>query len=183
MENRDLLLLLWEKKDNALAVLAERFGHRLQRLAENILHNSWDAQECVNDTYLAAWNTIPPHRPDPLAPYILRLCKNISVSRLRSLTAQKRGSYEMALDELSEVVGNRSLEETFSARELGRSMDRFLDSISKENRLLFLRRYWFGDSVTDLAQQFSLSENAVSARLSRIRSQLKAYLKKEGYYE
>ncbi len=180
MEDRQILDMLWNKNEDALSVLAETFGRRLQRLARNMLPTEADAQECVNDTYLAVWNSIPPNRPVSLFLYIFRLCKNISVSRLRSITAQKRSGYEIALDELSEVIGENSLEQEMEARELGRAIDRFLDTLSKENRVIFLRRYWHGDSVRDLAKSFSMTEGALSARLSRIRQKLKEYLTEEG---
>ena len=183
MEERDILSLLWQHHEDAIAALAAVYGHRLQRLARNILPTDADAQECVNDTYLALWNAIPPHRPDPLTPYILRVCKNIAVSRLRRLTAQKRGGYELALDELRDAIGAGSPEEAFSARELGQAIDRFLDTLSKRDRILFLRRHWYGDSVQEIARQSGLSEGNISVRLHRTRSKLKTYLIEEGFYE
>lgn len=183
MEDRQIIALLFDRSEQAIQALSEKFGHRLQRLARNILPNPWDAEECVSDTYLALWNTIPPQKPDPLAPYALRICKNIAVSRLRSSLANKRSGYEIALDELSEAIGSQSLEEAISARELGRAIDRFLDTLNTENRVIFLRRYWYGDSIADIAQRVSLSENTVYVRLSRSRDKLRQHLKKEGYYE
>lgn len=183
MDDREILDLLWRRNEDAIAALTQRFGHRLQRLAKNILSSEPDAQECVNDTYLAAWSTIPPQRPQPLAPYLLRLCKNIAVSRLRFATAQKRSAYELSLSELDEVIGADALEQALSSRELGRSIDRFLDTLSRENRVIFLRRHWYGDSVAEIAKNLQLSESNVSVRLYRIRQKLKTYLTKEGYYE
>lgn len=183
MEDQKLITLLWQRNQDAIRLLAETYGHRLQRLAQNILLSEPDAQECVNDTYLAVWNTIPPQHPQPLTPYVLRLCKNIAVSRLRAATAQKRSSYQVSLLELEEVIGTDTLEQTLSSRELGRAIDAFLDTLSRENRVMFLRRYWYGDSVAQIAERLSLSENTVSVRLHRIRQKLKAYLIKEGYYE
>lgn len=182
MDDRRILAMLWNRVEDAIAALAAKFGHRLQHLAGNILSNELDAEECVNDTYLALWNTIPPKRPDPLAPYALRVCKNIAVSRLRTVLAHKRHGYEVALDELTECIGGPTLEQTLDARVLGRSIDAFLDTLPKESRVIFLRRYWFGDSVKDIAAQVHISENAVSVRLSRTREKLKEHLIKEGYY-
>ena len=183
MEERQIVSLLWDRAEDAISVLTQTFGHRLQRLTYNILRNPFDAEECVNDTYLALWNTIPPKRPEPLAPYVLRLCKNIAIGRLRASQATKRSNYELALDELTECIGTATLEETIDARELGRTIDRFLDTLSLENRVVFLRRHWYGDAVSDIATRVGLSENAVSVRLNRTRTKLKAYLIKEGYYE
>lgn len=180
MEDREIIDLFWRRNEDAISALADNYGHRLQRLAKNILSSESDAQECVNDTYLALWNTIPPHKPIPLSTYTFRVCKNIAVSRLRAKKAQKRSGYEVALDELSEAIGTCSLEETISARELGQAIDRFLNTLSKENRVIFLRRYWHGDSVKTIARQFFMTENAISTRLSRIREKLREYLTKEG---
>lgn len=180
MEDKEIIELLWSRSEDAISALTESFGHRLQRLARNILPTDLDAQECVNDTYFAAWNTIPPQKPNSLSLYLYRLCKNIAVSRLRRLTAQKRSCYEIALDELSEAIGSNSVEQTLEVRQLGNAIDRFLETLSKENRVIFLRRYWHGDSVKDLAKAFSMSQGAISARLGRMRENLKEYLIKEG---
>lgn len=183
MEDSQIIDLLWQRSEHAIQALAEKFGHRLQRLARNILPNPWDAEECVNETYLALWNRIPPQCPNPLAPYVLRICKNIATSRLRATLAQKRSGYEIALEELTEVIGTETLDETVNARELGRSIDSFLDTLTTENRVIFLRRYWYGDSIPEIARRVSLSENTVSVRLHRSRKKLQEYLQKEGYYE
>lgn len=180
MEEREIISLLWQRSEDAIAALSTKFGHRLQRLAKNILLSERDAQECVNDTYLAVWNTIPPQRPDPLSPYILRLCKNIAVSRLRASTAQKRSAYEVALDELGDAIGLDTLEQAISAQELGQAIDRFLDTLRQEDRIMFLRRHWHGDSVQEIARSMGFSESNVSVRLHRTRNKLKAYLTKEG---
>lgn len=180
MDDREIIALLCSRNERAIHALAEKFGRRLHRLAQNILGCAADAEECVNDTYLAVWNAIPPYRPIILAPYILRICKNIAIDRLRARTAQKRSGYEVALDELSEAIGTDSLEATISARELGQAIDRFLNTLSKEQRVLFLRRYWYGDSTEELARQFGLSRNALYTRLNRICRKLREYLTKEG---
>ena len=183
MEDKQIISLLWQRNEDAIAALNEKFGRRLQHLAGNILSSDADAQECVNDTYLALWNTIPPQRPEPLAPFVLRLCKNIAISRLRTVTAQKRSGYEVALEELSEVIGTDTLEDTLSARELGQAIDRFLGTLKQQDRVIFLRRHWYGDSVQEIAQRLDLRESTVSVHLHRTRNKLKTYLIKEGLYE
>ena len=180
MDDKAIISRLFARQEDALADLQASMGPRLQRTARNILPTDSDAQECVNDTFLAVWNTIPPQRPLSLTAYTLRLCKNIAISQLRRLTAQKRSGYEMALDELQEAIGTRSLEDELAVRELGRAIDRYLSTLSKENRILFLRRYWHGDSVASLARQNFLTQGAVSARLARMKQGLKDYLTKEG---
>lgn len=185
MEDKKILQMLWNRTEAALDALAKKFGRRLLQTAFNILGNPQDAEEAVNDTYIALWNTIPPEKPDPLAGYVHRTGRNVALNKRRHLTAQRRNcQYDISLEELSGILPGPSLEETLDARELGRAIDRFLDTVSKENRVLFLRRYWFGDSVKALAKAFSMSENTVSVRLSRLRGQLKDYLYKEGlFYE
>ena len=184
MEDKKILELLWERVESAIDALAKKFGKRLLYTAMNILGDPQDAEEAVNDTYLALWDAIPPERPDPLAGYVHKTGRNVALKKRRFLTAQKRSSqYEVSLEELSGILPGPSLEEMLDARELGRAIDRFLDTVSKENRILFLRRYWFGDSVKHLAKATGLSENTVSVRLSRLRSQLKTYLTdKEGFF-
>ena len=146
----------------------------------NILADAQDAEECANDTYLGVWNSIPPNRPEPLRPYVCRIGRNIALNRLRSNTAQKRSGYELSLDELSGCISAPNQDDGLA---LGRAIDAWLDTLNKENRAIFLRRYWFGDSVKDIATALHMKENAVSVRLSRLRDSLKAYLIKEGYYE
>lgn len=184
MEDKKILQMLWDRVEAALDALAKKFGRRLLQTAFNILGNPQDAEEAVNDTYMALWNTIPPERPDPLAGYVHRTGRNVALNKRRHLTAQMRCcQYDVSLDELSGILPGPALEETLDARELGRAIDRFLDTVSKENRILFLRRYWFGDSVKELSRLFHLSENTVSVRLSRLRTQLKIYLTdKEGFF-
>lgn len=180
MDEQEILQLFFARNEAALTAVSALFGHRLQRLAQNIVHNEQDALECVNDTYLALWNSIPPQRPEPFAPYAMRVCKNIAISLLRKQTAQKRSGYEVALDELSQAIGGDHPQAQLEAQELGRAIDRFLDTIQKENRVIFLRRYWYGDSIEQIAKAMGMRENMISVRLSRTRSKLKTYLQKEG---
>ena len=175
--------LLWQRSENAIAELARSFGGSLYRLARNIIGDHGEAEEAVSDTYLALWNAIPPQKPEPLAPFVYRVGKNISMNRARRNAAQKRTTYEISLEELAGCIAGPDLWETLDARALGRAIDAFLSTLSQDNRILFVRRYWFGDSIQELAQQFSVTENAVSVRLSRVRDKLKTYLIKEGFYE
>lgn len=184
MDEKKIIALLWQRAEHALVLLAKKFGNGLQRLAMNILGNHSDAEEAVNDTYLALWNTIPPQRPDPLTPYVYRVGKNIALKKHRDNIAQKRDSrYDISLDELSECVAGCSLEDEFDARLLGRSIDRFLSLQTQQNRIIFMRRYWFGDSVKEIAALYTISAGAVSVRLSRLRESLKEHLSKEGFFD
>lgn len=183
MEDRQILELLWNRIDSAIDALAAKFGKLLYRIALNILNNHPDAEESLNDTYLAIWNTVPPQRPDPLAGYVYRVGRNTALKRLRQNTAQKRNSnYDLSLDELSGCIPDTATEEILDARELGRAIDRFLGEQAAMNRVMFLRRYWFGDSVGSISKLMGIRENAVSVRLNRMRADLKAYLIKEGFF-
>lgn len=178
---KNIISLLWHRSEEAIQALSQHFGPRLYRTAMNILNLHQDAEEVVNDTYLALWHAIPPKKPEPLAPYVYRTGRNLALNRLRTYTAEKRCSYTLSLEELSGCIAAPDLWEQLDARALGREIDAFLSTISRENRVLFLRRYWFGDSVSALAGEFGISENALSVRLSRIRSQLKQHLTKEEF--
>ena len=181
MEDKKILALLKDRTEHALTLLARRFGSRLYQTAMNILGIHEDAEEAVSDTYLAVWNAIPPKEPEPLAGFVYLTGRNAALDRLRRRGAQKRSQYDVSLDELAGCLSGVSLEDEIDARLLGRAIDRFLDTIPKEHRILFLRRYWFGDSVKQLAAARGMTANAVSVQLSRPRDKLRAYLKEEGF--
>lgn len=184
MDDSQILSLLFARAESAIDALSRKFGPRLLATARNILDSPEDAEESVSDTYLALWNAIPPRQPDPLAGFVFKTGRNQALKKLRQRSAEKRDSrYDLSLDELSPCLPGGSLEEQMDARLLGQAIDRFLDTLPKENRNLFLRRYWFGDSVKSLSAAFSLSGNVISVRLSRIRAQLKAYLIQEGFFD
>lgn len=181
-EDQKIVRLLFERAESAISELATRYGRQLYRIACNILENPQDAEECTNDTYLALWNAIPPASPDPLAPYVYRTGRNLALKRLHRNTAQKRNSrYDVSLEELDGCLPGEDVEQTMDAKELGHAIDRFLSSQSRESRYIFLRRYWFGDAVKEIATELQMQETAVSVRLNRMRNSLKEYLKKEGY--
>ena len=180
MDDHQIIELLWQRSEKAFPAMSQRFGRLLFHTARNILDNDRDAEECVNDTYLAVWNSIPPNRPDFLQPYICRVGRNIALNRLRCAAAQKRSGYEVSLDELAEYISAPLQEDS---RLLGQAMNAWLHTLNKESRFIFLRRYWFGDSIRDIADVTGMKENTVSVRLGRLRDKLHAYLIKEGYYE
>lgn len=182
MEDKQIVAMLFARAEGAIEALGKRFGRQLLQIAKNILESFHDAEECVSDTYLALWNAIPPAEPDPLAPYVYRTGRNIALNRLSRETAQKRSRYDLSLEELNSCLPGEDLEQALDARALGREIDRYLAGQSEENQYIFLRRYWFGDSVAEIAKALSLKENAVSVRLNRLREKLRAHLVKEGYY-
>lgn len=182
MEDLHIIELLFNRADSAIDALSHKYGKLLHTIAANILEDLRDVQECVNDTYLALWNTIPPQKPDPLSAYACRIVRNTALKRHRSNTAQMRNSaYDLSLEELAGCIPDSCLEDTLAARELGQAINAFLGTLNQENRMIFLRRYWFGDSVKAIAALFGKKESAVSVGLSRTRAALAHYLNKEGY--
>lgn len=182
LEDSKIIELFFARVEQAIVELSAKYGTVCSRIARNILKNDLDAEECVNDTYLAAWNTIPPQKPDPLRTYIFRIVRNIAIAKYHANTSEKRNSYyDVALEELEDcLTAFATVEQEISAKELSQQIDRFLDTLDKESRVMFVRRYWYSDSISALAERFQTSNNNVSVRLSRIRDKLKKYLRKEG---
>lgn len=184
MDREPILALLLARREEAVGAMRAQFGKRLMMTAMNILNDREDAEETVSDTYLAVWNTVPPKEPVPLAPFVYRVGRNLALKRLRQNTALKRDSrLELSLAELEACIPAPALEEEVDARELGRAIDRFLAALPKESRIIFLRRYWFGDSVREIAANLGLRENTVTVRLLRTREKLRTYLQKEGHID
>ena len=182
MTEAEIIVLFFERSEQAIGELAARHGHAAALVARNILGSEQDAEECVNDTYLAVWNTIPPQRPSPLRTFVCRIARNLATKRYHADTAQKRCSrYDAALDELAECLsGGESPEAVLEARELGEAINVFLASLRYEDRFLFTRRYWYSDSPDEIAEALRSTPNSVTVRLFRLRKKLRNYLKKEG---
>lgn len=183
MEDDRIIELFYARKETALAELSTKYGALCSKVAGNILNNRRDVEECLNDAWLGAWNTIPPQNPNPLSTYICRIVRNLAVAKYYSNTAKKRNSfYDAALDELEGCIPSASsVEDEIAEKELSILLDRFLGTLDRENRVIFVRRYWYADGIPEIAERMGISCNNVSVRLSRIRSQLKRFLKKEGY--
>lgn len=184
MEDHEIVALYWARDEKALSETAQKYGNYCTHIAVNILGSAADAEECVNDTYLSAWNSIPPHRPKQLSTFLGKLVRNLSINRYKQEHAQKRGGNETALilDELSEIVsGSEDVEDSVAERELIGAVNSFLTGLPADKRFLFLRRYWYSDSVSAIAAQTGRTENAVSVELNRIRRKLRDYLRERGY--
>ena len=182
LTDREIIDLFFARSERAIETTAKKYGQLCSRIARNILKNASDAEESVSDAYLALWNTIPPQRPDPLRAYLCRIVRNLSLTRFHQNTAKKRdSSYDVALDELEEcLAAPGGVEDALSARDLTELLNRFLASLDRDSRRLFVRRYWFGDDVRVIALAMGLRPNTVSARLRRLREKLKKELAKEG---
>lgn len=183
MTDEKILDMLFQRSQQGLAEAREKYGENLFRLANNLLGNWLDAEECVNDALLAAWNAIPPQRPAPLLPWLYSTVRNIAMNRCRVNSALKRGGGQLTLafDELQDVTGSEDTpEKAFDRRELVRALDSFLAQVSKKDRALFLGRYYAGESYAFMAQMLDMTEHSCQARVSRLRKKLKDHLTKEG---
>ena len=183
MDDNMILDLYWARSESAISETAQKYGGYCRKIAMNILQNSEDTGECVNDTYLRAWNTIPPQRPTVFSSFLGKIIRNLSLNKYREQRAKKRGGYEVALllDELEDCIpSGDSVEAEYEAGVIAKTIDRFLYSIDSEGRIIFVRRYWHVDSIRSIAAHFQMSESKVKSMLFRTRNKLRIYLEKEG---
>jgi RNA polymerase sigma-70 factor (ECF subfamily) len=180
------ILDLYEQRcENAIAETARQYGAYCTAIATRILNNREDAEECVNDAYLKAWNSIPPNRPAAFAAFLGRITKNLSLDKYKARKAAKRSGEEftLMLSELEACIPSRtSVESQVESNILTEHIENFLSEIGKDDRVFFMRRYWHGDSIEDIARRFSVSQSRVMSSLFRTRKKLKTKLTKEGVY-
>lgn len=182
MEDKRIIDLFFARSELAIEALAAKYGALCSRIAVNILGNAMDAEECVNDAYLGVWNSVPPQKPDPLRAFLCRIVRNLSISRYHANSAKKRNSsYDVALEELDGILCGATVEERLDEKELGRSINRFLDLLDEKTRVMFVLRYYHACPVADIAARMGLRANNVSVRLLRTREKLKEHLGEEGY--
>ena len=182
MTDTEIINLFFERSEQAIDELAKKHGSAVARVARNILGNEQDTEECVNDTYLGAWNAIPPHRPSPLRTFVCKIARNLATMKYHANTAKKRNSqYDLALDELEDYLADKSgVEEAYEAKELAKAINGFMATLKYSDRFIFTRRYWYSDPVQDIAKMAHSTTNSVTVRLFRIREKLRHYLEKEG---
>lgn len=183
MEDSQIIDLYWARAEQAVQETDHKYGAYCRAIAHNILKNPEDSEECVSDTWLHAWNAMPPQRPNILSSFLGRITRNLSLDRYKAARAEKRGggSLPAALDELSECVPAKgNVEQAMDERELGAAIDRFLRTIPERQCNLFLRRYWYAESISQIAARYGLKENTVKSMLFRTREQLRKFLQKEG---
>ena len=178
MDDEKIIELFFNRSEQAIEEVDKKYGKTCHNISYNILHNKLDAEECVNDAYLGAWNAIPPARPNPLLTYLCKIVRNLSLKRYEFNTAIKRNStYDVAVEELESCLSSpETVESEIALKELTHIIENFLDSLSTENRVIFLRRYWFSDTYSDIAARVGMTEKNVSVRLTRIREKLRNYL-------
>lgn len=183
MEDEEILALYWARNEAALTATEEKYGRYCRAIAGSILGGDGDGEESVSDALLAAWNVIPPQRPENLGTFLGKLTRRAALKKYRALRAQKRGGGEtaLALEELAEVVpAGGGPDEALLAGELTGALDRFLSALSREKRRVFLRRYWYLDSVDRIAEEEGYTPAKVNSMLHRMRVKLRDDLKKEG---
>ena len=182
MEDSRIIRLFFERSEQAVEELKRKYGPAVKKTAANILRDRLDVEECENDTYLRTWNSIPPQNPNPLVSYVCKIARNLALDKYRAITAEKRnGNLDLVLDEMEECIPSEmDVESEIEVKELSAAINRFLATLEQEDRFLFVRRYWYGDSIADLAAMAKSSPNRISVRLFRLREKLKNTLSKEG---
>lgn len=185
MEDQKIVELFFSRSECAISETDSKYGRYCKYISQNILCNREDAEECVNDAYLDAWRAIPPHAPQNLKAFLGKLTRNLAIKALEKKQAEKRGGgqAELALAELDECISsNSSVEDLLDEALLTAAINTFLATLPAINRHIFVRRYWYVSSISDIAKQYDMSESKVKSMLFRLRKQLKAHLEKEGFF-
>lgn len=183
MTDGQIIDLYWQRDTAAIQETSKKYGAYCYAIANNILNSKEDSEECVNDTWLKTWNAIPPQKPAILQMFLAKITRNLSLDRFLARTAQKRGGGEihLVLDELAECLPSSSdVAGEYERKELGQLVGKYINKLPPRDRIIFLRRYFFTDSIADIATRYHLSENNITVILSRTRKKIKNYLRKEG---
>lgn len=184
MEDEQIIALYWNRDEHAIQETERKYGTYCRSIARNILHSEEDSEECVNDTWLRTWNTIPPQRPGKLSAFLARITRNLAFDRFKAQNAQKRGGGEMeaVLEELGECVGaTASAESHYFAKELSAAVNLFVRDLPEREGNIFMRRYFFTESMDQIGKRYGITVNNVTVILSRCRKKLREHLQKEGY--
>lgn len=184
MEDQLIIKLFFERSENAISELSKKYANLCKSLSYRILRNEQDVEECINDAFLAAWNSIPPCTPNPLSSYVCKIVRNLSLKRYHSNTAQKRNhDYDILLEEIGDyLIGKDTIEDDILVQELSNYINSFLSTLKEKERIIFVHRYFFCYSILEISQRLNLNPNYINVNLHRTRDKLKCYLKKEGYY-
>lgn len=183
MDDAKIITLFWERNEDAIRETDVSYGRQLNALAKRILLSQEDAEESVNDTYMRTWEAIPPHRPQHFYAFLAAICRHLALDKLDWKSAAKRKAEVVSLTEEMELcIPDASHEREMEGRELGRILDAFLESLPKDSRLIFLRRYWYVDTIGEIAQRYHMTESKVKMQLSRTKAKLCTYLEQEEVY-
>ncbi|MBP5654661.1 MAG: sigma-70 family RNA polymerase sigma factor [Clostridiales bacterium] len=184
MTDENIICLYWDRNEDAILETSRKYGHYCYTIAYNILYNNEDSEECVNDTYNRAWNSMPPQRPSILSAFLGKITRNISLNRYKESHAQKRtgDQFAVVLDELGEIAsGTAGPEKMTEEGEFTKAVNDFLSGLPKDKRVMFVRRYWYSDDIGTIAGRLGIPENNVSVALRRIRIKLGEYLTERGF--
>ena len=184
MQDEAIVDLYWQRDQGAIRHTQDKYGHYLTKIAYNILFDPEDSMESVNDTYLHAWNSMPPNKPVALSAFLGKITRNLSINKYKQTSADKRGGGELpaVLEELSEMIsGTEDLQQALDHKELTAAINAFLGTLSPEKRSIFLCRYWYADNVSTIAKRCGIREGTVSMTLHRLRGKLKRYLTERGF--
>ncbi len=185
MDDSQIIDLYWKRQESAVSETNKKYRRYLFSIANHILVQYEDSEECVNDTLFGAWNSIPPHKPTILSTYLGKITRRLALKKHRVGTAKKRGGTEadLSLEELSDCIpAGRSIDEQVNNRELAEILNRFLSELPVPQRQAFVCRYWYCESIAEIARRFCWSESKVKMSLLRTREKLRQYLKKEGIF-
>lgn len=181
MTDSQIIALFWDRNEDAIRETDAAYGRRLYAISNQILCQRQEAEESVSDTYMKAWETMPPQKPLYFFAYLAKICRNFSLARLQWNSAAKRSAEIVSLtQEMAECIPDRRMEHRLECEALGQLLNRFLESLSQDNRLIFLRRYWYADSVREIADRYGITESKVKTQLHRTRKKLQVFLEKEG---
>lgn len=181
MEDTKIIELYWQRSEDAIRETDSAYGGRLHALANNILRSREDAEESVSDTYMRTWESIPPQRPNCFFAYLASICRGLSINRLDWRNAAKRKAEVVALTQEMELcIPDTSRDRELEGKEIGRILNAFLAGLPRESRMIFLRRYWYVDTIAEIAARYGIGESKVKMQLHRTRAKLCAYLEKEG---
>jgi len=186
MDDKDIVELYWQRNEQAIKETADKYGAYCRKISQNILSDLADSEEILNDIYMQAWLSIPPHHPDSLMAFLGKLARNLALNRYKAVHAKKRlaDKFAVSLDELSDCTPSAiTVEDKAEIAELGKSISRFLYSQKEDIRNVFICRYFYCDSIEEISGHFGYSQSKIKSMLMRARIRLKSYLKKEGYYE
>lgn len=183
MEDAQIMELYWARNEDAIKETDLAYGRKLHVLADRIVNSHEDAQECVSDTYMKAWNTIPPQRPNYFFAYLAKICRYCAFGILDWRNAAKRNADVITLtQELEMCIPDPTHQRRLEGEEIGQALNRFLDTISQESRLIFMRRYWYTDSIQEIAARYNITQSKVKTQLHRTRVKLHSFLESEGIY-
>ena len=183
MEDNEIVLLFEKRDERALAVSEKKYGKYCKAIAANILSSAQDVEECVNDTLLAAWNSIPPQKPNSLKAYLGTICRRLALNRYQTQKRGKRGNFTIAeaYEELEECIPGENVEDLVELARLRAALRDFIRTLPEEQAIMFMQKYWYIRSAKEIATDLKTTEGAVKVSLHRIRAKLKEYLKKEGF--